>query len=442
MFTAPRLPREHEWFAQARYGMFIHWGPYAMYGRGEQTLLRDHLCQAQYEQAACRWNPSAFDAAAWARLCKDAGMGYACLTARHHDGYCLWDSKLTDYTSMRQAPKRDFLREYTNALRAQGLRVGLYYSWLDWRVPAYFEGPAKDPAAWERMKAYLHGQVEELLTNYGRIDYFFFDGAWPRSMEELDSPGLVQKMRAWQPGILINNRLGSSERTDQSIEEAVGLRPDAGDFGTPEHHIIAENRLWESCQVSTWRLWGYAGGERWRSEAHLLDFLCECASKCGNLILNVGPDAEGRIPPQAQERLLGIGAWLWANGEAVRGNDGGDLTEFITHGWQTMKGDCLYLIFRFWEGAPELRVNDLRTPVRRATILGTGQELTVENREDGPILRGLPARSPDPLFPVIKLELSGPPATNEWGDYRNWQGDPARIAAWARRRGESVMVGR
>jgi len=442
MFTPIDLPEKWRWFSQAKYGLFIHWGPYAAIGRGEQVLFRDHMDPAEYERAACAWNPVEFDAKRWARMAREGGAKYACLTARHHDGYCLWDSDLTDYTSAKQAPKRDFVREYLGALRAEGLRVGLYYSWLDWRVPAFFDGPDEDPEGFARMKAYMHGQVEELLTRYGQIDHFFFDGSWPRSREEIGSPELVQKMRQWQPGILINNRLGFTGKA-QGNEEDVGADAEFGDFGTPERHISAEqNRLWESCDVSTWRLWGYAPGERFKSSEQWLDSLCECAEKGGNLLMNIAPDGLGNFPPEAEIRLKEIGAWLAIHGEAVYGNDNGDFTEFLTHGRQTSKGKDLYLIIRFWEGKSELRVNDLLSDVEKVTLMTTGQSLPFEKIGEDLIIRGLPILKPCPLFPVIKVSCSTPIETNEWGRYRNWQGDPNRIARWAQRRGRSVFVGR
>lgn len=437
------IPEYWKWFQESRYGAFIHWGPYAQYGRGEQVLFREHMDHREYAEAACRWNPQHYDPELWAHTLRRAGFRYACLTTRHHDGYCLWDSAYTDYSSARQAPRRDFVREFTDAFRAAGLRVGLYYSWIDWRLPAYFDGPAKDPAGWEKVRAYLHHQVEELLTRYGVIDHFFFDGVWPRNADELGSIDLVERMRQWQPHILINNRLGYSPATEPQADGGMGAGDSKtlGDFGTPEHHITPErNRLWESNQVTTWRLWGYTAGERWRPADYLLDMLCECAEKGGNLLLNVGPAPDGRLPAEFVQRAEEIGRWLEVHGEAVFGTEGGSVTEFITRGRQTVKGNCLYLIIRFWDGRPELRLADLTSPVKRVILLTTGQELAFLQEGATLLIHGLPRESPTRLFPVIRIELDGPPETTVWGKERLWEGNPDRVAEWARSRGASVWT--
>jgi alpha-L-fucosidase len=228
-----QLPEHWRWFPEARFGLFVHWGPYSAYGRGEQALFREHLDQQEYGENACRWNPGRCDPARWAEVAKGAGMRYAVLTTRHHDGYCLWDSRVTDYTSAAQAPRRDFVREYVEAFRAAGLRIGLYYSLADWRVPAYWEGAAHDPSGWEGFRDYVHTQVEELLTGYGPIDLFWFDGAWPHSPREWRSRELVERIRALQPHLLINNRLGrpptrtSRPRTPPPARPPMPGRPSA-----------------------------------------------------------------------------------------------------------------------------------------------------------------------------------------------------------------------
>ncbi|SDC07541.1 alpha-L-fucosidase [Paenibacillus sp. UNCCL117] len=442
------LPAYWSWFKESRYGAFIHWGPYAQYARGEQILFREHMDHREYAEAACRWNPQHWDPELWAYTIRKAGMKYACFTTRHHDGYCMWDSQYTNYSSAKQAPGRDFVADFVRAFRAEGLRVGLYYSWLDWRIPAYFDGPEKDPEGWREMRDYCHHQVLELLSGYGRIDHFFFDGAWPRTHRELRSLELVQQMRELQPHILINNRLGVAEELQGAHADGgggAGERDDLGDFGTPEHRIAEDpNRLWESCQVTTSRLWGYAAGERWRSAEQWLDMLCECAetgsSGGGNLLLNVGPQPDGQLPAEFVERALEVGSWLDVHGEAIYGTDGGSLTEFVTRGRQTRKGCSLYLIIRFWDGRPEMLLRDLPTEVAGVTLLTTGQ--TLPYRQNGDILTifGLPKERPTRLFPVIRVEFTEPPQTTVWGRERLWQGDPSRIADWARTRGTSVYA--
>jgi len=440
----PAIPAHWRWFAEARFGMFIHWGPYAVYGRGEQVLFREHLAQREYARAACRWKPDRFDASEWAAVAKDAGMRYAVLTTRHHDGFCLWDSAFTDYSSAAQAPKRDFVREYVEAFRAAGLRVGLYYSLADWRVPAYWEGPAHDPEGWTAFREYVHNQVRELLTNYGRIDVMWFDGAWPHDQRAWGSEGLVRMIRQLQPGILINNRLGvAPPDAAPSADGGLGAGESRllGDFGTPEHHITADpSRLWESCQVSTWRLWGYAIGERWRPADLLLDMLVEAASKGGNLLLNVGPKPDGQLPLEFVERARAIGEWLRVHGECIYGSEAGEVCEFITYGRQTRKGNNLYLVIRFWDGRPTLALGGLATRVLRATLLTTGQPLDFTQTADHLTLRGLPAEPPTRLFPVIKLECDGPPKPCAWAADRLWCGDPRRMTCWAAARGRTAQA--
>lgn len=440
-----KLPNHWRWFPEARFGMFIHWGPYSALGRGEQVLFREHLDQREYAAAACSWNPQQCDATTWAEVAKTAGMKYAVLTTRHHDGYCLWDSHVTDYTSARQAPGRDFVREYVEAFRAAGLRVGLYYSLADWRIPAYWNGPEVDPEGWTTFRDYVHAQVRELLTEYGKIDVIWFDGAWPHSAQDWKSFELVAMIRELQPEILINNRLGAVDAADTidggGVIEAVGHSGTLGDFGTPEHHISADaSRIWESCQVSTWRLWGYAAGERWRPADYLLDMLVEAASKGGNLLLNVGPEGSGPLPAEFVERARAIGEWLQVHGEAIYGSEPGEVCEFITSGRQIRKGNCLYLVIRFWDGRGSLTLAGLETQVLRAVLLTTGEALPFEQSPDYLTIHGLPTTSPTPLFPVIRLECAAPPQPRPWAKDRLWQGDPRRMAGWAAARGTSVWA--
>lgn len=427
-----------EGFRAWRYGLFIHFGPYAALGRGEQTLFRDHGDVKGYERLACAWNPDQVDPRTWARVAREGGFRYAVLTARHHDGYCLWDSRHSNYSSARQAPGRDIVAEYVHAFREEGLRVGLYYSWQDMRIGDYFTEPKRNPAGWARMRTYCHDQVEELMTRYGKIDILWFDGAWPRSAAELGSEELLARIRRWQPGIVVNNRLGRREGPpgDATVEDAGSTI--LGDFGTPEHTIKAEaNRPWEACHTSTWRLWGFCTGERFRGADHLLDLLCQCASQGGNLLLNVGPDGDGRFPAPFVERTQQIGQWLETHAEAIFGIDGGDLIDPVTYGWQTRCANKLYLIFRFWPGTTTFRLPDLDATVQNVTLVTTGQSLSFRQEGTDLHLDGLPLAAPSPLFPVIRITCQERPQTTAWGRQRLWGGDPERIAAWTQARGTS-----
>ncbi len=437
----------HAWFPNARYGLFLHWGPYAQYARGEQVLIREMLDQRAYAARACAWNPQKFDATAWARAAVAGGCRYAVFTTRHHDGYCLWDTATTDYSSAKQAPQRDFVREYVDAFRAAGLRVGLYYSWNDLRIPALYAGPERDPLGWAAMRDYVHAQVEELLTRYGPIDMFWFDGAWPRHALDWDSPGLVARMRELQPGMMINNRL--AEMPGEKIHDPTQLASpdehgvhevdDRGDFGTPEHHITASaSRLWESCQVTTWRLWSHTTGDRWRAADQWLDMLTDASCKGGNLLLNVGPTADGELPPEWLARNREVGEWLRVHGEAVYG---GDLTpcdvfeSTLLGGRQVRRGNTLYVLCRFWHGGEAIRLAGLDADITRATLLGSDAALTASHDAYGVTLHGAPATPPTALFPVLKLECAAEPRALATYHPGLWGGDPFRLHAWAAARG-------
>jgi len=430
--------RPPAWFSSARFGLFVHWGPSAIIGRGEQVLFREHLDQQGYARMAGDWNPRNFNARDVVRLGKTAGAKYCVFTTRHHDGYCLWNSSLTDYNSFAQAANRDFVQEYVEACREEGLRVGLYYSLADWRIPAYWAGPQQDPQGWREFQTYVHGQVHELLTRYGKIDVIWFDGPWPHGAEAWASTELVEKIRRWQPGILINNRLDAGVQAGGC--EQAGASGEFGDFGTPEHQAVSDpDRLWESCQVTTWRLWGYARGEHYRSTEQLLDSLCECVSQGGNLLLNVGLNENGEVPMPAADALRGVGKWMQRHGEAIYGTGKGDLTEFVSYGYQTQRGNTLYLIYRFWPHEKTARVAGLRALTAvRGILLDTGVAIRVENSADGLVLHDLPVDLPGSHFPVIRIEFDDVPEILPWARDRLWTGDPARMIEWAKLRGDSV----
>ncbi len=343
------------WFRDARFGMFIHWGLYAIPARGEWVRSAEQMSIEDYQPYFDRFNPVAFDPAAWARQAKRAGMRYAVLTAKHHDGFCLFDSSLTDYKATCTPAGRDLVREFVEAFRAENLKVGLYYSLPDWHHPDYPAwGDRQHPMRsnpeyrdkkhdWSNYVDYLHGQVRELCVNYGRLDIMWFDFSyWDKRGDAWRANELVRMVRSLQPDVLIDNRLGGS------MEKA---EPDefAGDFHGPEQGVprngcqdeLGRPLAWEAC-ITLNNSWGYSAGDHeWKTPATVIRTLVNCASKDGNLLVNVGPDARGVIPLRATEILDEVGKWLAANGEAIYGC-GPDARPRPEWGRWTRKGNLLY----------------------------------------------------------------------------------------------------
>lgn len=407
MLTSHRTKQDNlRWFTDSRFGMFIHWGVYALLGRGEWVRYSDAIPADEYHALAQQFNPRFFDAASWANLAKAAGMKYMVLTAKHHDGFCLFDSQYTDFTSVKGAAKRDFVAEYVEACRAAGLGVGLYFTVKDWDFPAYFDGPERNPQGWARLVEHFHNQTKELLTNYGKIDIFWFDcaddanfrGGWgDQTAAVWRSQELIDWIEAAQPGILINNRGGT-----------------AGDFRTPEQMIPNGNPggVFESCVTMTHQHWGYCPADPYKEVWRLLSELVACTSAGGNYLLNVGPDADGQIPLPAYERLLTIGQWLATHGEAIYGSQRllPDWWDYFSAGRITTHGNNAYLIVETWLPTGKLSLGQLKNKVLRATLLANGQELTVSRSGRRLCIEGLPVTPPAAPFNVVKLELDGPAA--------------------------------
>jgi alpha-L-fucosidase len=319
--------------------MFIHWGLYSIPARGEWVRSQERLSVEDYDPYFREFDPDRYDPVAWARLAKRAGMKYAVLTAKHHDGFCLYDSKLTDYKATNTRAGRDLVREYLDAFRAEGLKVGLYYSLLDWHHPDYpaygdLHHPMRDNEAlkgkkidFDRYLDYMHGQVRELCTDYGALDLLWFDFSYGEMRgEKWRATELVKMIRRLQPGVLIDNRLEGSGEGFGSLTTA-NPGPYAGDFVSPEQIIPSEGIrdelgrpvTWEAC-ITLNNNWGYAAADHeWKSSTQVIRKLVECVSKGGNLLLNVGPTARGEIPSESARILEEVGAWLAANGESVYG---------------------------------------------------------------------------------------------------------------------------
>jgi alpha-L-fucosidase len=384
------------WWHEARFGMFVHWGLYSQLGRHEWVMNRERIPLAEYENLADTWKPKPRPAREWARLAKQAGMKYMVMTTKHHEGFCLWDTKQTDYNAVKHGPGRDLVGEYVEACREFGLKVGFYYSLMDWHHP---DGArcAKDEAARRRFLDFTQGCVRELCTNYGHLDVMWYDVSWPLgSPEAWESVKMNTMVRELQPHIVINNR--------SQLDE---------DFGTPEEHVTAEKegRSWEACMTFNGS-WGYMPcSPDWRSVREVVGMLCTASAGQGNLLLNIGPTPDGSVPPEAVERLTAVGEWTGKNGEALYGAvDRADgRMEWMPTGQWTLKGNTAYFWCNRWPGS-ELAIGGLQARVRKASLLATGAPIAFEQDAKRLVLKGLAGTNPDSIagVAVIKLECEGP----------------------------------
>lgn len=349
-----------KWYMNDRFGMFIHWGLYSIVGRGEWVMSMEKIPPEEYTPYAKEFNPVFYDPAKWAKMAKKAGMKYVVLTAKHHDGFCLFDSKLTDYTSMTSCG-RDLVREFVEAVRAEGLKVGLYYSLLDWHHPDYpkyddinhpLRGNEKykdEVIDFDNYLRYMHGQIEELVTNYGKIDLLWFDYSYENLRGEAwKATDLVRMVRKHQPDVIIDNRLETSGEGFGSIVNEV---PEefCGDFASPEQiippegirNVLGEPVPWELCTTIN-NNWGYNPSDLlYKSAPLLIHKLVECVSKGGNMILNIGPDALGRVDEQSCKVLEEMGKWMERNSSSIYGCDNANRPK-PEWGWYTQNGNKLY----------------------------------------------------------------------------------------------------
>ena len=385
--------RRTQWFLESRFGMLIHWGLYAIPARGEWVRSYEKLTVEQYQPFFDSFNPVDYNPRAWAKLAKEAGMKYAVLTAKHHDGFCLWDSQVTDYKATNTPCGRDLVREYVEAFRAEGLKVGLYFSIIDWHhedFPHYGDQnhPMRDNPAYsnegrqfDRYLEYMHAQVRELLTQYGKIDIMWFDFSYPgMECETWRATDLVNMARSLQPDLIIDNRLEGSGQHSGTIKTQ---NPSvyAGDFACPEQMIppsgltddAGHSIPWEAC-ITLNDHWGYYSADHhYKSPRMVIRSLVECVSKNGNLILNVGPDAKGRIPEESVQILKEVGAWMKDNRESIYGCG---MAEYAKPEWgrYTQKGNKLYAHI-YEECMGPICLRGLAGKIESARLLRDGSEI-------------------------------------------------------------------
>ncbi|MGQ9455892.1 MAG: alpha-L-fucosidase [Armatimonadota bacterium] len=417
------------WFVHDRFGLFIHWGVFSTAGRHEQVMSREKMTVEEYRKYFDHFDPDLFDPGAWACEAKRTGMRYFVVTAKHHDGFCLFDSALTDYKATNTKARRDLLREIIDAFRAEGLRVGIYYSLLDWHHPEFpLDGrhPLRDDLEAReqeknrdiaRYREYMFGQIRELLTNYGRIDILWLDFSYPHSdwgwsrgkgRDDWDSESLMKMVRQLQPHLVLNDRLDL---------------PGAGDFITPEQFQPPEwptvngiRVVWEACHTLNVS-WGYdRDALHWKSADMLLRMLIDCVSKGGNFLLNVGPNGRGEFEPKAVERLRFIGEWMRLHSRSIYGCTASNYAPPPDCRY-TQNGNRLYLHLFSWP-YKYVYLQELADKVEYAQLLNDGSEIkhftldptkhvhtSVMSGLPGAEILELPIIKPDVAIPIVELFL-------------------------------------
>ena len=369
-----------EWFTNARFGMFIHWGIYSIPAQGEWVIYQQDLNMADYERYAAEFNPVDFNPGSWADLAKDAGMKYVVFTTKHHDGFCMFDSRYTDYKITRTPYGRDITRELVEAFRERGIRIGFYHSLVDWRHPHFIpdlehplgkhgktDWPGRDRRIYQK---YLYSQVEQLMSDYGKIDLLFFDyTSRYKTSEKWDPEHLLEMVYRLQPEIIVNDRLSFDKSSF------------AGDYLTPEisvpNHPLKRNGApvpWETCMTMN-NHWGYAEDDHdFKEVSTVMTALTQCVSKNGNLLFNIGPDSRGNIPEEGKSLLRGIAEWFSHNGEAVTGAGEAPFTPPSGMHYTAAGEKTLYLHIPF-QVMGDIILPQLRGKVAKITLLQDGSEV-------------------------------------------------------------------
>jgi alpha-L-fucosidase len=397
-----------QWFAEAKLGIFIHWGIYAVNGIDESwSFYNGYLTYDDYMKQLKGFTAAKYNPGAWAQLFKESGARYAVLTSKHHDGVALWDTKQNDLSVVKKTPAaRDLVTPYCDAIRKQGLKVGLYFSHLDWSHPDYphftrtenrYE---KDPARWERFLRFQRAQIEEVSTQF-RPDLLWFDGDWDYSAEEWKAKETREMIARWLPSVIVNSRINGY-----------------GDYDTPEQGVPItrpKGRWWELCMTMN-DSWGYQGNDRnYKTPNQIIRILVDCISMGGNLLLDVGPKEDGTIPPEQVNILRELGRWTGKHKDAIYGTEAG-IPKDNFYGPSALSKDrsilYLYLIDR--PVGPVL-IKGLKNKINSVWVVGNGTKLNTKimmkawwSQIPGLVYIDVPEKVLDPQVTVLAVRLDGP----------------------------------
>ncbi len=399
-----------EWFVQARFGLFVHFGLYSMLERGEWVMNRERISSPSLRELAKDFNPSAFDADKICDLACESGMRYVNLTTMHHEGFRLYDSELSDFNAKAYCG-RDLVEEMVEAARKRGLRIALYHSLNNWFDQPDATAALESAVAYQEFIGKTHARVKELVTRFNPIDVMWYDGWWPFSADKWQAKKLNAMVTKIQPHILFNPRNGLP-----------------GDFGTPEGHLSAPQpwRPWEAC-ITFNDNWGFHGGDHeWKSPVQIIKMLCQAAAGKGNLLFNIGPRGDGSIPEPCLAILEAVGAWVKRNGEAIFDTDlftyglmerGEHCGDWSHQGPFTLKGKVLYQILPYWVGS-ELTVGGITAKVKKVSLLSSGKVYPFTQTADILKIHALPIAKPDPVAAVLKIECASKPSMYLTGGMR------------------------
>jgi alpha-L-fucosidase len=429
LLAQPETKAQHDarmqWWREARFGLFIHWGLYSIpagewdgnTSHGEWIRTTAHIPLAQYDGFVGQFNPVKFNAEEWVLLAKEAGMKYIVITSKHHDGFCLFDSKFTDFDVMSTPFHRDILKQLSAACHKHGLKMCWYHSIMDWHHPDYLprreweNDRSTDGADFNRYVQHMKNQIRELLTNYGEIGVLWFDGEWESTWNETYGRDLYSYVRGLSPSIIVNNRVGAGRAGMEGLTKEGEF---GGDFGTPEQQIPATGLPgvdWETCMTMN-EHWGYNKfDQQWKSTKDILQMLADVASKGGNYLLNVGPTPEGVFPQASVTRLREIGKWTSLNGESIYGTGASPFRK-LSWGRATQKvipeGTRLYLHVFDWPANGRLVIPGIYNQPVRSYLLVDKKKVNLRvAREEDALCVNVPSKAPDTVNSVVVLDVEG-----------------------------------